>query len=357
MKYSRSQIFRLSRDPKILVRFAAGIAIVSVVAAAAISFLTHDQEAIAPGLASEKVVTELRESLESETDEAVEWAMKIRRMGNLADSEFDYTSLPFLPYQLQQVGVAASEEGEEKMPEPRTLEEFEKVIGEDSKLDTDARENLITLARGVLTENEDIRQKAITFLSKAAIQSSPHPYAAEYLGDLLSLTKDWNLAIDAYRIEVERAPQKRHWALDRLIDLLAREGRSEEITRIEGLPHWVEHVTAYDITKQLAEKRDYWGLFVQVVKSEYQIDTPALAILSLLAAIVWALILIRFSDRWEKNLPSTSSLSPSAFSAPHSPSMRSGSKRNCCISPTIIGDLSLISSSTASPGSGLGRRR
>ncbi|MCB1233077.1 MAG: PrsW family intramembrane metalloprotease [Verrucomicrobiae bacterium] len=302
MKYSRSQIFRLSRDPRILVRFAAGIAVVSIITAAAISFFTRDRDAIAPGLSPEKVVPHLHEHQGDESKDEVEWATKIRRAEKLADAELDFSDLPFLPYELQQLGVTISDENEKA--DPKTLEEFEQAIEEDTELVPAERERLIALARGLMmSEESPARRTAIAFLSKAGTSSAPQPFAAEYLGDVLSLEKDWNLAIDAYRTEVERAPRERPWALDRLLDLLAREGRIEEISRIQGLPDWVEYFAAYHLKKQLTENRDYWGLFVQVVKYDFKIETPTLALLSLLAAMVWALILIRFSDRWRAKAP------------------------------------------------------
>ncbi len=315
MNLSRSQIFRLSRDTRFLFRACAAIAVGSIVIAFVISLLTRERDSLAPFPPDTEESSPLPPdhpplpgySAPAESDPVEHWATRIRTAAELADQPAPPLERDVSPDTLHGLELSEPDEEPGAGVETGDLASFESEIPEDEALDAGERERLLALARGLLAEDDAIRGKAIAVLREAGAETPPPPHTWEFLGDILSHARDWDGAIDAYRAEFERSPEDSMRALVRLVDLLGREGRIDEIGDLPGLPEWVEDYSSFDRKRQAAKDRDFGKLFLLVLEYEFRIPIPSLVILSLFSASIWYLIVTRFAgnwrQRWKLHLP------------------------------------------------------
>lgn len=315
-KLSRSQVFRLSRDTRFLVRACMAIAAVSIVLGFVISLLTQNLatlDSIATQTEREKELPTDHPPVsgenadDSDSDTFKGWAFRIRtaaelkRAGHFSNTE-EREEAEAVP---NFVGVPHQDTSE--LDKFRlTLPEFEAELENSESLDETERRLLGLLARGLLGEPKSEIEETAEQLRKLIAEENPPPrYANEILGDVLSRSTDWDGAIDAYRAEVEQAPEEKEAtrALARLIDLLGRQGRIKELEEFIELPQWAEEYSSWDRRRQAARDGEYGKLFFLVLQHELTVPNPSLLILCLFAAAIWFIIVTRFSGHWRTKWP------------------------------------------------------
>lgn len=306
MKISPTLLFQRSRDPRFLTRAGIAIGVVSVIAAGMVSLISRGLNSLESNGSGNPLRFGIGDPQEASTPIS-EWAAKIRLAAGFPyDWEDDraapdeekpdpapaFPPAPGLDTPVAESAASGSEEA---------LATVKERFRQDPALTAPERGLLDQLA-DALAADGSLRENATAALGNAASADPPRRHAAEFLGDALSHSRDWNGAIDAYRDEVRRFPGESPWAWYRLADLLGREGRIAELGELFGLPGWVEEQASYDRTRQAARDRDYLGLLWLVIQRDLEFDQPAFIFLSLFAAAIWFLIITRFAGAWRRQL-------------------------------------------------------
>ncbi len=299
MKFSRSTLFQRSRDTRFLFRAAILIGVVSVVVAQLISLLTVNadrapsplehltREGSGPGSGSRPDPRSIEE-----------WAREIRREAAPADGERfhgDGETLPGPP--LPEMGPP-SEDAVPRLETPEALEDLLDRMTR-SGLASPERALLASLARGLLGDEGEV-VAAIRQLETASAEVPPRRHAAEFLGEVRSRAGDWDGAIAAFRLEVDRYPGEARPALHRLIVLLRQESRMEELGELLSREDLRDHVSIFDRIELAIAERDYLGLLGLTIRWDLAFDDPWLVPLSLFAALIWFVIITQFSGEWKR---------------------------------------------------------
>ncbi|MCB1077651.1 MAG: PrsW family intramembrane metalloprotease, partial [Verrucomicrobiae bacterium] len=298
MKISRSQLFRLTRDTRFLLRVAIRIVLVAAVAGFVISWFTaHTQKtpilAILRNLRSNHAPLTLPDP---KTGTFSEWTRSIRQLDWASPVDSLAPDDPLAP----KSPPGVDEPGGEVDPDsPASIEpdEFTAISAglADSSLPETEKELLLNRLRAVHAPATEEKSRAKAALLSLSEKEPPLAHSAEFLGETLTSEQDYAGAIDAFQLEVDRFPASSQFSLLHLTSLLRQEERFEELDTLINRPDLRNRFPIGVHIERAIDNRDYGRLAKWTLLHDLSLDDPALAFLSLFAGGIWFVITTQFA--------------------------------------------------------------
>lgn len=197
-------------------------------------------------------------------------------------------------------GIPRGLNPEEEKAQTPVLEMLDSLIAA-AGVEPGERDLLRDLRDGLHGEGEPANEAREKLLS-AAREDPPRPFAAEFLGDVLSQDHEYAAALEQYRTEVERFGE-RPYSRSRVIQLLKQEGLRSDLREAFRDPDYFRMLDPGERLEIATWLRDWPALVRSAILHDLEVEDPGLLVLSLLAAAVWFLIVAQFAGYDTERLP------------------------------------------------------
>lgn len=294
MPISASQLFKRSRDPRLLLRIAATIGLLGFLAGFAIShFTAHSDKR-----------PFLFESPDDrlQTARSFDWFPPATASFDLWTDFIRHLHFRMLVHYAESFDVLMA--GGEQPPSPEEIRAKVTAALEKSTLPEAERAMLRDLLAALYDPEDSLRTEALERLRLAAETKDPQPrrHAAEFYGDALRNGDRYADAIDAYRLEIDRFPADSDYSLHQLADLLVAEGRTDERDDLMDSTEFGSQFSVADRLHRAVDRRDYLAMAKYTLLRDLVINDPWLALLSVFAAAIWFTIVTQFAGQQRERL-------------------------------------------------------